>query len=266
MDELSFRIRADVTVLKIRYRRRKIMERLTSNKKVPEMSMYELAHNSCYAKGGKARVRDFDNDLDARELTIGLLEKYASITNEFTCEEDFDDFILDALQYGTDNMLGLIALFYQNLWAMADLRERLKEYEDIGLLPKQILEIDKLYTEKCEELAKLQKEYLSGMELVKIYAGLRKLEEYRKLDEKGRLLKLPCTVGDTVYRISISRTYIDSCQITGFTECDSVKSMCYTAYIDPDEEDIISFSDFGKTVFLTKEEAEAALKGLEAGK
>lgn len=29
------------------------MDRLTSNKSVSEMSMYELAHNSCYAKDGK---------------------------------------------------------------------------------------------------------------------------------------------------------------------------------------------------------------------
>lgn len=94
--------------------------------------------------------------------------------------------------------------------------DRLAEYEDIGLLPEQIKEIDKLYTEKCEELAKIQKENLSGIELVQIYAELRKLEEYRKLDEQGKLLRLPCAVGDTVYRISISHVYIDSCQITGF--------------------------------------------------
>lgn len=28
------------------------MERLTSNKDIQEMSMYELAHNSCYVEGG----------------------------------------------------------------------------------------------------------------------------------------------------------------------------------------------------------------------
>ncbi len=91
------------------------MKRLTTDKDVSEMSMIELAYNSCYAKVGKARYRDFEDDFDARELTIKLLEKYADIPNEFTCDEDFDDFMMDSLQYGTDDMLGLIAVFYRNL-------------------------------------------------------------------------------------------------------------------------------------------------------
>lgn len=107
------------------------MKRLTSNKNISEMNMYELAYNSCYGEDGNARFRDFENDFDARELAIKLLEKYADIPNDFTCDEDFDDFIADALQYGTDDILGLIAVFYRNLWAMADLRETLKEYEDL---------------------------------------------------------------------------------------------------------------------------------------
>ncbi len=115
------------------------MERLTTNKEVSEMSMIELAHNSCYAKDHKARYRDYDTDIDARELTIKFLDRFADIPNEFASDEDFDDFMLDSLQYGVDKMLGLIALFYRNLWAMADLQERLKEYEDLeeqGLLLK----------------------------------------------------------------------------------------------------------------------------------
>ncbi len=106
------------------------MNRLTTNKEVSEMSMIELAYNSCYTKENKARYRDYDMDFDARELAIRLLEK-VDIPNEFTSDENFDDFMLDAAEYGTDKMLGLIALFYRNLWAMADLRERLKEYEDL---------------------------------------------------------------------------------------------------------------------------------------
>ena len=40
-----------------------------------------------------------------------------------------------------------------------DVRERLEElkpYEDTGLTPEQIREIDRLYTEKCREVAELQ--------------------------------------------------------------------------------------------------------------
>lgn len=133
------------------------MERLTTNKDVSKMSMVELAHNSCYAKAHKVRYRDYDTDIDARELTIKLLDEFVNIPNEFTCDEDFDEFIVDAMQYGMHNILGMIAIFYRNLWAMADLRERLKEYEDLGITPDQIKELDKQYTEKCSQIKEIVK-------------------------------------------------------------------------------------------------------------
>ena len=107
------------------------MKRITTDN-VNEMGMVGLAHNCCYiGKDGAAIYRDFDIDIDARKLTIKLLEKYADIPNEFTCDEDFDDFMLYSLQHGTDDIRGLIAVFYRNLWAMAELRENLKRYEDL---------------------------------------------------------------------------------------------------------------------------------------
>ncbi len=133
------------------------MDRLTTNKDKSEMSMVELAHNLCYTKEHEARYRDFDMDIDSRELAIKLLDEFVNIPNEFTCDEDFDSFMVDAMQYGIHNILGLIAIFYRNLWAMADLRERLKEYEDLGITPDQIKELDKQYTEKCSQIKEIVK-------------------------------------------------------------------------------------------------------------
>lgn len=140
------------------------MERLTTNKDVSEMSMIELAHNSCYAKEHKVRYRDYDTDIDARELTIKLLDEFVNIPNEFTCDEDFDEFIADAMQYGIHNILGLIAIFYRNLWAMADLRERLKEYEDLSLTPDKLREIDKMYTNKCKQISDMSRHIVEKLE------------------------------------------------------------------------------------------------------
>ena len=106
------------------------MDRLTSDKDVKDMGMVELAYNSCYANDGKARYRDFDTDIDARQFAMELLERYADIPNEFTCDDDFDEQMIEYMSYGIENPEGLIALFYRNLWAMADLRGRLKRYED----------------------------------------------------------------------------------------------------------------------------------------
>lgn len=41
------------------------MERLTTNKSVADMSMIELAHNSCYVDDeGNARYRDYEMEMD----------------------------------------------------------------------------------------------------------------------------------------------------------------------------------------------------------
>lgn len=132
------------------------MKRLTSDKPVAKMGIVELAHNSCYINEGKARYRDYDLDEDARVLARELLKDHAGGDDAFTNDEDFDDWMADYLQDGMDSVEGLIALFYRNLWAMADLREVLKAYEDTGLTPEQIIEMDRLYAEKCREVAMLK--------------------------------------------------------------------------------------------------------------
>jgi len=70
-----------------------------------------------------------------------------------------------------------------------------------------------------------------------------KLCEYEDLEEQGRLVKLPCKVGDTVYKAD--KQY----KVIHFE----------TDRVDFDNYDSCFLSQFGKTVFLTKEEAEAEL-------
>ena len=114
------------------------MKRLTTDKPVSEMEMLELAHNSCYVgEDGSARYRDFDTDIDARELARKLMVDFniwIPDMIEMTNDEEFDWVILEELSNAdvSEKMFadGLIPLFYRNLWAMADLRERLKQYED----------------------------------------------------------------------------------------------------------------------------------------
>lgn len=67
--------------------------------------------------------------------------------------------------------------------------------------------------------------------------------KYRKLEEQGLLLKLPCPIGTTVYAI------YDNKVTKGALIRQS--SICF-------------LDDFGKKVFLTKEEAEQKLKEMES--
>lgn len=110
------------------------MRRLTTNKDTKDMNMTELARNCCYVKDYKARYRDFERDMDARDFARELMIKYGfwkeGEDTELTDDEIFDETMIDLLQYGEDELETLIALFYRNLWAMAELRETLKVYED----------------------------------------------------------------------------------------------------------------------------------------
>lgn len=140
------------------------MTRLTTDKPVSEMGGYELAQNCCYIKNGVARYRDYDKDVDARALARHLMVHNGYWNNygddspmtdkELVDDDIFDEVMIEHLAFGEEDQEGLIAIFYRLIWAMADLRETLKSYEDTGLSPGQIIEMDQLYLEKCQEVAK----------------------------------------------------------------------------------------------------------------
>lgn len=104
--------------------------------------------------------------------------------------------------------------------------------------------------------------YDSKMELVGL---LKQLKEYQHLEEQDRLVKLPCKVGDIVYKPNsvtlkeIVEIKIESMFITesNFNISGRTTKMKYSFCCTP--------KDFGKTVFLTKSEVEAKLKRLRGG-
>lgn len=106
------------------------MSRLTTNKPTYEMTMLELAYNCCYAKDGESRYRDYEMDMSTRDFARNLMTTLCG--EDLPVDDDgFDEEILENLQYDPfADTTGLIALFYRNLWAMAELREILMRYED----------------------------------------------------------------------------------------------------------------------------------------
>lgn len=107
------------------------MKRLTTNKAVSDMSMVELAHNSCYADSQhNARYRDYELDIDSRQFVRDLAKDMFNEDLSELTDEEFEEYMGEMLAVEIDSTIGLLAVFYRNLWAMADLRERLKVYED----------------------------------------------------------------------------------------------------------------------------------------
>ena len=104
--------------------------------------------------------------------------------------------------------------------------------------------------------------------------GVKEIEaKYRDLEEQGLLLRLPYKVGDTVYCIyerytkcSENKQEFDeySCQGCECLECDSHKELYVQSQKAYSLDWIVSnLKRFGKTVFLTQEEAEQKLKEME---
>ena len=82
-----------------------------------------------------------------------------------------------------------------------------------------------------------------------------KLREYEDLEEQGLLLRLPCKVGDTVYFALLGRIIEKQVfSIVSFSNSKRIYCGGTSEYFRPE--------DIGKTFFLTREEAEAALESI----
>lgn len=98
---------------------------------------------------------------------------------------------------------------------------------------------------------------------------LKKLAEYEDLEQQGKLLKLPCAVLDEFYCIwrNKGQNPIQKMQVKKI-EIHERKGIVIQMEFVGNRGCLFRFyeDDFGKTVFLTIEEAESALKELERGK
>lgn len=96
-----------------------------------------------------------------------------------------------------------------------------------------------------------------------LITALKRLQHYEDLEEQGRLIDLPCKVGDTVW--VLNGKFILEYEIDSFAVDEGGAWLMYLRHY----EKMRTFchnkeaNELGKTVFLTKEEAEAALKGAE---
>lgn len=136
-----------------------------------------------------------------------------------------------------------------------ELYTRLAAYEDTGLTPEEIQEAVDLFPGSDD----LPKEIKSWVERCTWHcrkcAELRaKLDKYEKAEADGRLIALPCKVGDTVW--AIRKRGIVAGAVSNFNLTKGQISIGYDF-----DETIFDhgMGFFGENVFLTREAAEAAL-------
>ncbi len=103
-----------------------------------------------------------------------------------------------------------------------------------------------IHYEACEYWLKKENKHLGAVE------GF--VCEFFK--DRSKFIELPCNIGDTVY--STKQNKVDECYVVSIQICTRVSitirlATKYFIFYD------VSGEDFGKAVFLTKEEAEQAL-------
>ena len=88
---------------------------------------------------------------------------------------------------------------------------------------------------------------------------IERLGKYEDLEEQGRLIKLHCKVRDTIYGLHKAMVCELDTETIGISKMPSGEILYLIDGWELDK------GDFGKTVFLTKSEAEAKLKELRGG-
>lgn len=230
------------------------MKRLTTND--PKDNM-ETAFNLFCIKDHEVWVRG--GGLAPEYADISLFDfirrAVAAHIPDAELPEDDDDLSMMMAEWLMDDIgtaEGVLGLLYTAAWAYAELRHRLAAYEDTGLTPDEIT--------KAFEGKKAVFDLYFGIDQRRI----AHLHELLQAEQKGRLLVLPCKVGDTVWtNISIKgdryrksdRPYQVKVVFIGMGAETSYFHVEYSnGRVFPFDSDQI-----GKTIFLTCEEAEQAL-------
>ena len=132
--------------------------------------------------------------------------------------------------------------------------ERLAAYEETGLTPKEVKRMSNI-------LLDVGIDYNCSWEYVKNWLLDARLRELAEADRAGRLVVLPCKAGDTVYRIvRDADPHIARDEVRNMYFADDM-----TLCVELVGGRIILSEKFGKTVFLTREEAEKALEAMKDG-
>ena len=143
---------------------------------------------------------------------------------------------------------------------LIDCANQCAAYEDTGRTPEEVTALGNLFDYALEE-----SKTLTGQ-----LALLNRIRDLAKADKEGRLVVLPCKVGDTLWvtgRDNVPREMeLEAPDIR--TVCTDEDNLCMsTCNRKPDGFCAYRLrndgADIGKTVFLTREEAKRALEAIK---
>ncbi len=122
----------------------------------------------------------------------------------------------------------------------------LAAYEDTGLEP-----------EICAEYKKFEDEIVASGKT------FNHLIELLRAEKEGRVMVLPCKVGQRVFALMDTDKHISECEVKQIGLGNEIGFVGIEPIGARGREYGVSIKGFGKTVFLTREEAEVALEAME---
>lgn len=118
-----------------------------------------------------------------------------------------------------------------------------------------------------DEFVDCVKDMASRLALIENILGddydLDRLKELVEAGRDGRCVVLPCKIGDTVYDIQMGKITEKTIISIPFLMSKSINYLCLQAINNRGALTTIETENLGKTVFYTREEAEAALERME---
>ena len=92
--------------------------------------------------------------------------------------------------------------------------------------------------------------------------AIEKLAAYEDAEEQKLLLRLPCKVGDTVYKVNKASKKISKHKVLKI-EIEKMEGTAFTTQIWFENHDFTFSHRFGEVIFFSRAEAEAKLKEME---
>lgn len=222
------------------------MARLTTDNPTDNI---EASLNLFYVRDGDAFIRGGGDAPDYADISVtDFIRKTArTLCPDMLLPESAEEISFAMAEYlfdGYEEPSGLIALLYTAAWSYAELRERLKAYEDSELSP--------------EDAANLHAILRLGDGMT-----LMRLRELAVADQEGRVIVLPCKVGHRVFALLDTDKHISECEVKQIGMGNKIGFIGLEPIGARGREYGVSLNGFGKTVFLTREEAEKALAEME---
>ena len=137
---------------------------------------------------------------------------------------------------------------------------RLKAYEDTERTPEEVTALGKLFDYALEESKTLTEQL----------ALLNRIRNLAEADKDGRVVALPCKVGDTVYVINrhLGQIFANTVISISVGNSTDLKNYIKTKWVGERGNESIrkwTLRQVGRYVFLTREAAEAALEAKRDG-